>query len=273
MASREGVRLEPDATVREAPLKDALSRRVIVEQISPEVDAGRFAIKRTAGERVDVAATVFADGHDVLTVVLRDRYAGLQTRGAEDPGAAVWRETPMAMPVPGTDRFVGAFEVDTIGWHEYQVVAWVDRFRTWRRDLQLKAAANRDVSLELLEGSMLVRDAASRAADAASRPTPEPTSEHAEWLLTQADALSESSPQADRVTAALGEELDRVMAEYTDRSRATASPARRVWVDRERARVGAWYEMFPRSAGPDPTRSATFLEAASRLPAIADLGF
>jgi starch synthase (maltosyl-transferring) len=46
-----------------------------------------------------------------------------------------------------------------------------------------------------------------------------------------------------------------------------------VTVDRERARAGAWYEMFPRSAGPDPSRSATFREAAARLPEIAAMGF
>ena len=46
-----------------------------------------------------------------------------------------------------------------------------------------------------------------------------------------------------------------------------------VVVDRERARFGAWYEMFPRSWGPDPTRSATFREAATHLENVAALGF
>jgi starch synthase (maltosyl-transferring) len=46
-----------------------------------------------------------------------------------------------------------------------------------------------------------------------------------------------------------------------------------VRVERERARFGAWYEMFPRSAGTDPSRSATFKEAAARLPSIASMGF
>ena len=65
------------------------------------------------------------------------------------------------------------------------------------------------------------------------------------------------------------------MGRHADRSQATRSAPLRVWVDRERARFGAWYEMFPRSAGPDPTRAArTFTEAAAgRLSAIADLGF
>ncbi len=68
---------------------------------------------------------------------------------------------------------------------------------------------------------------------------------------------------ARRVRLGTADDLAALMHTYADRSRATASPVYRVWVDRERARFGAWYEMFPRSAGPDPTRSATFREASA----------
>src|SRR5262249_54948494 len=81
------------------------------------------------------------------------------------------------------------------------------------------------------------------------------------------------TPQADRIAAGLGADLVAVVARYADRSRATESAALRVGVDRVRARFGAWYEMFPRSAGPDPTRSGTFREASSEIPRIADMGF
>ena len=134
----------------------------------------------------------------------------------------------MALVAPGTDQWSARFEVDTVGWHEYEVVAWIDRFLTWRRDLKIKAAAGQDVSVELLEGSRLVRDAAARATDTDSA-----------WLLEQAHALNDSTPPADRVEVALGDELTAVMAAYADRSRATQCAARRVWVDRERARYGA----------------------------------
>src|SRR5262249_3780212 len=72
---------------------------------------------------------------------------------------------------------------------------------------------------------------------------------------------------------AQGEELLAVMDKYADRSGATRTAPLRAWVDRERAGFGAWYEMFPRSAGPTPARSATFREASARLSALADLGF
>src|SRR5262245_57578424 len=232
-----------------------LTRRAIVERVRPAIDGGRFAIKRTLGEPVQVFADVFADGHDVVAAVLRDR-----------PKGGSWRETPMTLVAPGTDEWAATFTVDAaIGWHEYQVVAWVDRFVTWRRDIKIKAAAGQDVALELLEGSMLIRDAAARAEASEAR--------DANWLLERADLLNDAQDIATRVERALDEALGARMGTYVDRSRAAESPVFRVWVDRERARFGAWYEMFPRSAGPDPTRSATFREAAARLARVADLEF
>jgi starch synthase (maltosyl-transferring) len=258
---------QSSAAIREpsvAGLEDAFARRVVVERIQPEIDAGRFPIKRTPGETVTVVATIFADGHDVIAAMLCDR--------AEDPERVEggerrahrgqWRETPMTLDAPGTDRWTARFEVGAVGWHEYRIVAWVDRFLTWRRDVKLKADAGQDVLVELLEGSLIVRHTAGRASDT-----------DAAWLLEQAHALNDSAPPAERVARALGEELAAAMLTYADRSRATESETRRVWVDRERARFGAWYEMFPRSAGPDAHRSGTFAEARAELPRIADLGF
>src|SRR5439155_6679094 len=130
------------------------ARRVIVERIRPAIDGGRFAIKRTVGESVEVCADIFADGHDVVVAVLRDR--GSTTSRAERADDAdkdssrPWRETPMTLVAPGTDEWSGRFDVTALGWHEYAIVAWVDKFRSWRRDLEIKASAGQDVSLELL---------------------------------------------------------------------------------------------------------------------------
>src|SRR5262249_54439726 len=142
---------------------DALSRRVVIDRLRPEIDGGRFPIKRTAGETVDVEATIFADGHDVIAAVLLDA-AVARGAGSSSGAHGVGRETPMAMVAPGTDRWTARFEVAAAGWHEYRIVAWIDRFLTWRRDVRVKAAAKQDVALEMLEGSLLVRDAARRAA-------------------------------------------------------------------------------------------------------------
>ena len=143
-------------------IPDALARRVIIEQIRPAIDNGRWPIKRTVGELVQVFATIFADGHDLVAAVLRDCCAGPT---ADSPLAAgEWRETPMTMTTPGTDEWAGHFAVaPEPGWHEYQIVAWVDAFRTWRRDLQVKASAGQELSVEMVEGALLIRAAAARA--------------------------------------------------------------------------------------------------------------
>lgn len=272
-ASTSGQRAKddvPDTRPTDARgLKKRLSRRVIIENVKPQIDGGRFPIKRTPGEDIEVQADVFADGHDVVIALLRDRATNRQKRIGRrvSDSLTLWRETPMSVIAPGTDRWSATFTVDRIGRHEYAVEAWVDRFASWRRDLRVKAGAHQDVSLEIVEGSALIRAAAARA-DRISR-----NRRDAAWLLARADALEESTPMAGRLQIALDDELAAVMALHADRSQSSTSEPLTVWVDRQRARFGAWYEMFPRSAGPDLERSATFREAAGRLRGIADMGF
>ena len=276
---------------------DAMSRRVIIDRVRPRIDDGRFAIKRTVGESVDVVAQIFADGHDLIAAVLRSRCTtGFGIRdlgfgilnstdgdldavdGDEPPRipnpephipscVPPWRETPLTPAAPGTDEWSARFDVGAIGWHEYDIVAWIDRFGSWRRDLAIKARAGQDVTLDLLEGALLVRSTAARAEEIGSGVS------DASWLLAQAEALSAATPIADRVATAAGGELARLMRLYADRSQATTSHTSRVWVDRERARAGAWYEMFPRSAGAGDQHGGTFRDACLLLAGIADLGF
>jgi starch synthase (maltosyl-transferring) len=239
-----------------------LARRVVIEHVQPQVDGGRFPAKRVAGDTVTVRADIFADGHDVIVAALRDRPAG--PAGSDEP----WRETAMTLVAPGTDEWTGSFIVGSAAWHEFTIIAWVDPFATWRRNVRIKADAGQDVELELLEGAMLVREAAARASQVGA------TKDDGWWLEAHADLLCASaSPASERVDVGLSAPLAAAMHTYADRNDATRHQAVRIRVDRERAQFGSWYEMFPRSAGPDPTRSATFREAAGRLPEIADLGF
>jgi len=233
-------------------LDPQLLRRVVVEGIEPQIDGGRFPIKRTIGEGVRVRADIFADGHDAVAAVLRYRRAGDQK----------WQEVPMALVE--NDRWEAAFIVETLGRYEYTVDAWVDRFASWRQELSKKLGAGQDVSSELLEGAALV-------AAAIERGSLEASDEHVvETLRT----LEGTDTAVRRAAAALSEQLAAFMSARADRSQATSfDRVLEVRVDRERARFGAWYEMFPRSATPDPSRSATLAEAAALLPYIASMGF
>ncbi len=230
---------------REEPL------RVVVENVRPCVDGGRFAAKTSLGEIFLVQADVFVDGHDSLLVRLLHRRQG----------TSEWTVLPMTPK--GNDLWTASLRFQELGFHEYSVVAWVDRFETWRRELKKKFDAAQDVASELLEGAALVREAAEKApAPARAR------------LLAAAGVVGGSSPAAARVVAALDAALVEDVYQFAERRGSVALEApRRVWVDRERARFGAWYEMFPRSTGSDPSRSATFREAEERLPEIARMGF
>ncbi|MGE0703593.1 MAG: alpha-1,4-glucan--maltose-1-phosphate maltosyltransferase [Vicinamibacterales bacterium] len=239
-------------------LEPGARTRAIVENVRPQVDGGRFPIKRTVGEAVRVFADAFADGHDLIAVMLRDRPAGSEC----------WRETPMRQVIPNSAEWTAGFVVDRQGWHEYIVMAWVDRFETWRRELRVKAEAGQDLESELLEGGALVREAASRADQVGAYRV------DAAWLVHRSSQIRDrTSTQSARVELALDHDLAFRMRQYAERHDAAASEPLKIWVDRTRARTGAWYEMFPRSAGPDATRSGTFREAAERLPDIAHLGF
>ena len=122
-------------------------QRVVVENLQPAVDEGRFPIKRTRGEAIAVTADVFADGHDVLAGVLKYR------RGSG------WTEVPLT---PGdNDSWSASFTVAELGDYEYTVEAWIDRFATWVKELAAKAGAGQDVASELLEGADIIQHAAS----------------------------------------------------------------------------------------------------------------
>jgi starch synthase (maltosyl-transferring) len=234
------------------PLDPALRRRVVIEHVTPEIDSGQFPVKRTPGEDVVVEADVYADGHDVVV-------ARLLWRRCQD---AEW--TDALMEPLGNDRWTARFTVRDVAPYEYTVVGWVDRFETWRQELSKKIGVGQDVGSELLEGAAIVRGAADRA-------------KAPDLIAMQRAAESledESQPRGARAAAGLADDLRGAMARHADRSQATRyQRVLRVHVDRERARFGAWYEMFPRSAGTDPSRSATFAEASARLPYIASMGF
>jgi starch synthase (maltosyl-transferring) len=228
-----------------------LARRVWIENVRPEIDGGRFPIKRTVGEEVRVTADILADGHDDLSAVLRHRAVSAQE----------WTE--VAMVPLGNDVWQAGFTVGATETCLYTIEAWVDRFGSWRRQLRKKFEAGQDVRSELLEGGALVAEAASRASEA-----------DAAWLRARADLLEEHATEQDRVAVALSDDLALIMARYPDRSGSTTyDRTLEVSIDRELARFGAWYEFFPRSAASSPGRTGTFRDAEERLIDIARMGF
>jgi starch synthase (maltosyl-transferring) len=224
---------------------------IAIEEVQPELDGGSWPIKRVVGDRIQVSADIFKEGHDLLQA--RVIYRALDE--------ADWREEPMRLVE--NDRWAGSFEVDRNTRFAYTVLAFTDVYGSWRADLQKRLAAAQDVSSELLEGQRLVEQAVARCSDANDR-----------GRLEAYLALWRAGDMRERAELAISEELGAVMDRWPDRSDATRYRRElQLVVDRLQARFAAWYEIYPRSQGTDPTRSATFREAEARLPAIAAMGF
>jgi len=234
--------------------KDGRSR-VIIEGVQPEIDGGRFPIKRIVGEEVVVEADVFTDGHDVVSCLLLYRKEGV------DPDAP-WSELWMTPLV--NDRWRGGFVPREVGRYRYTLMGFVDRFRSWRRDLIKRVDAGQslsDLAIELAIGKELVTEAASRASgDAKGR------------LTLYANTLGAAAEGS--ITAATSAELLSLMDQNAERRFPTTYDKElEVTVDRERARFSAWYELFPRSCSPDPGKHGTFADVEARLAHIATMGF
>ncbi len=223
-------------------------RRVVIESVWPELDAGRFPIKRTTGEEVWVEADVLGDGHDHVSAVLRYRHE----RDRD------WSETPMVFA--GNDRWRGHFAVTKLGTYRYTVQGWIDRFETWRSGLEKKVEAGQDVTVDLAIGAEMVVSASRRA-----------TGTDRERLRRAAVTLRGGGSEA--IALALGERLARLMIAHPDRRFATTHERELgVTVDRPLAGFSSWYELFPRSTA-DAPRHGTFDDVIARLPYVEQLGF
>ncbi len=229
-------------------------KRVIVEGVSPVVDGGRFAVKRTVGDHVHVEADIFTDGHDAIAAALL----------ARRDGAAEWSEIPMKALV--NDRWAATFRVSEVGRYSFKVQGWVDHFETWRRDLQKRIAAESDTRVDYLIGADLVDEAAARAQSVQAG--------DALWLHEQAKALRSDVEIAELRTLATETKLYTLTLLYPDRRFRTESEREySIVVDPAIARFSAWYEFFPRSTAAEPGKHGTFADSEKRLPAIAEMGF
>jgi len=223
---------------------------VVISDISPLLDGGRYPLKRVVGQIVEVEADIFKDGHEVVR-------ATLQWRSDTSPK---WNETSM---VKGeNDRWAGSFAPSATGRNEYRICAWGDTFASWRAEVAKKAEAGQeDMKSEALEGAAFLTQAAERA-----------TADDAKILRTFAGQLKISDRESLPVIAA-DLELGGVMEFYADRALETHSDSYGIWVDRDLAAFAAWYEFFPRSAEGKGDSGSTFRDCLGRIDEAQAMGF
>ncbi|HVO96404.1 MAG TPA: alpha-1,4-glucan--maltose-1-phosphate maltosyltransferase [Terriglobales bacterium] len=226
--------------------------RVVIEGVAPEIDGGRFPIKRIAGEAVRVEADVFGDGHDAISCALLYRREGEK------------KSHTVPMTFLQNDRWYGIFTVEQLGRYLYTIAAWIDPFKSWRRDLRKRVEAEQHTELDLLTGALLIEAASQRS-----------SGENSKRLQAWARLLREKNHVIeDKLGEALSDELAALMENYPDTKFATRyAKELPVVVEREKARFSAWYELFPRSCADEPGRHGTFRDCERCLPYIASMGF
>jgi starch synthase (maltosyl-transferring) len=257
--------------------------RVVIEEITPQVDAGRHPVCRVVGDEIAVTAAIFGDGHDRIRAQLLYRHVNERK----------WRTAPMT--AVNNDIWTGSFQVEKLGPWRFTILGWVDHFVTWESELRKRLGAQetpthpaviepepakepatsggwnvgavtgeQNIPLALRTGAILIEGAAKRASGA-----------DAKRLTAAAKTLEEL---ADRnlpyYEYPLNEEMVALIEKYPDQQFATQyEPELPVWVDRERARFSSWYELFPRSQSQVPGKHGTFADVERQLPEIAAMGF
>jgi len=226
-------------------------KRVVIENVAPEIDCGRFPIKRVSGDIVAVQADVFSDGYDVVAAMLLYK----------KEGEGSWREIPMEFL--GNDRWEGAFAVPEPGSYYYTVSGWIDHFATWKNDLKKLFQAGETLAVSRLIGEALMVNAASRA-----------IGNDRNHLLEMAAAFRKSKDDAGALLISQQDELARLIRVYPGSLDAAMYGKRlEVVVERREALFSAWYEIFPRSCCKDGGEHGTFRECEKYLPLIAEAGF
>jgi starch synthase (maltosyl-transferring) len=231
-----------------------LGPRIAIEGVTPQIDGGRFAVKRSVGDLLMVEADIFGDGHDKIDAALRFR---LETE--KD-----WREAPMHLLE--NDRWRGSFPLLENGCYLYSLIAWRDLFASWCDEVAKKNAAGQPISPEIIEGKELV----GRVLAKGNR-----GSENDRRQIVQlVEVLEKAESDSVRLELLTSDETRELMTRAGPRSDLSAYPnLLQVWVDRRRAAFSAWYELFPRSQSGDPHRHGTFDDVIRRLPYVREMGF
>jgi starch synthase (maltosyl-transferring) len=217
--------------------------RVIIENVQPQVDEGLYPAKRTIGERVDVTADIFSDGHDHLRARLLYK----------KEGEPKWKEVEMNHGM--NDEWSASFYVEEKGIYRFTLQAWVDHFDTWYDGFKKKFNADVDVRVELLEGAHILKVLASE------NPGLKVISKKLEGDYAGATAFVMS-----REFSAIVHDNPLIQHAHTYHKQLKVS------VEHEKANFSAWYELFPRSASLEE-RHGTFNDVIRLLPRVVAMGF
>ncbi|HRQ87920.1 MAG TPA: alpha-1,4-glucan--maltose-1-phosphate maltosyltransferase [Bacteroidia bacterium] len=232
---------------------------VVISNLSPRVEGGRYPTKRVVGERLRVEADIFKEGHDQSVAMLGWR------KTDRKGGSSEWTEIPMAHV--DNDRWAAELSFDATGHYELAVTAWADDFLTWLHDYERRLLGGQtDLATEIEEGRVILNNAAIRAAAGRS-------SADAEAIESLTTRLMQSAP-AEVPQLMDTPETKALLARWPNRSLATTGEETiPLVVEIPLSACSAWYEFFPRSAEGLADRHSTFRDCLPRIEDAAAMGF
>lgn len=224
--------------------------RVTIENLSPQIDGGRYTIKKIAGERVTLEADIFSDGHDEVSARIAYRHANSGT----------WLYT--AMTPLQNDRWTGSFVAEIMGFWEFRIEAWVDHAITWQHDLKKRVKGKQDVAVELLIGANHLEKIHKKA-----------TKREKTEIAKTMSLFRDKKKYEAAVTQALSKEVADWIRRYPDVTIATRYPDEgKIFADRKKAGFSTWYELFPRSASTTLGKHGTFKDVELIFPRLEEMG-
>jgi len=224
--------------------------RVVIEDVSPQINGGLFPVKRVIGEIVNIKATVLCDGHDVVQAGVLFKHKSQKK----------WTEVRL---VPGNnDEWTGFFNVLKQGETEFYIEGWVDYALNWQAGIIKKIKDGQHVKSELLEGAEYISTILKTS-----------DKKDSEVLKSALSILKDPSAYDKAIEICQSEALTRLLFKYPEKFLSNKSQVYKIYVDRKKALFSTWYEFFPRSASKTEGKHGTFKDCELLLPRIAEMGF
>ncbi|KYG63797.1 hypothetical protein AZI86_13315 [Bdellovibrio bacteriovorus] len=228
---------------------------VVIDRVLPEIDSGKFAIKRYIDEEIKITAHLLVHGHDLPKGRLWYRHETEKNY------------TKVDLVSKGNDEWEASFKPKKLGRYLCKIEAAKDSFTTWTTDLKKRINAQQDIKVDLQIGESIIKHT--------WRHTPQGKHKDilGEALRTIGTWSSEKSQTPKTILNFFSSPvLEAAMNEFFENP---------VWYDHELpiqvepllARYSSWYEFFPRSTVSKDIPHGTFKMAQDRLNYIKDMGF
>jgi starch synthase (maltosyl-transferring) len=224
-------------------------KRVIITNVYPAVEFGKYTAKAVVGDEILFSASVFGDGHDLISASLYLKEAG--------------KETPVELPMKflTNDHWEVPYIFPQVGRFEFWVEGWEDHFKNWKHGLLKKFEAGQDLQVELQIGILLLEKAAVALASESAT------------ILKWIERIKNAEDVAAAVTAAEHEDLESLLYKYRPDDIISRSEPLQIEIERKKAGYSTWYELFPRSSSSEPGKHGTFNDVVKLLPRVAQMGF